>query len=357
MCRALVLVVVWLAALAGVARADTPGPAHSFAFARHGAADLPNHTIIRPADLDEVTFKMPIIVWGNGGCRESNEEFRYFLTHLAGYGYFIVANGNPENPYHPEELAGILDPKPERLIAGMDWAVKQNSDSAGPFYGRLDTDRIVVMGQSCGGWETTDASTDPRVASTVIWDSGTDPNSVQSVTQLHAPVLFAYGGVTDYVNFDAIASYAAVSVPAVLASHADAGHTGMFDDPSPPAKPPGPYQDEPLVLSAQWLAFTLYGSPEGRAFYLGDGCGLCGRSPWTVQSKSWQSFTPAQTEAPPRVCRMRLGGPKHAVVFVDGKRRATIPGRRGVRLRVKAGARVTIKAGRKVVRRQRGCRA
>jgi hypothetical protein len=76
-----------------------PDPSHGFAVWRGGDASLPDHTIIRPADLNKVKFQMPIVVWGNGGCRDTNEEFHYFLTHFAAYGYFIVANGPPENPY------------------------------------------------------------------------------------------------------------------------------------------------------------------------------------------------------------------------------------------------------------------
>src|SRR4051794_7787751 len=275
------IAVVCLLATAGPARADRPGPQHAFPVTRTGDASLPDHTILQPANLDAVGFKLPIVVWGNGGCRDSNEEFHYFLTHLAAMGFFVVANGKPENPYHPEELAGLTDPQPEKLIAGIDWAVKRDG---------VDPSRVVVMGQSCGGWETMDASGDPRVTTSVIWNSGADPYDPATVTALHAPLLYAYGGATDYANWDPVASYQATSVPAVLASHADARHTGMFDDPSDGSPPPGPYQDEPLVLAANWLAFTLYGAPEGRSFFLGDGCGLCTRPSWTVESKNWEAY-------------------------------------------------------------------
>jgi hypothetical protein len=264
-----------------------PGPHHSFDVWRGGHASLPGHTVFRPARLSEVAFRMPIVVWGNGGCRRSNEEYRYFLTRFASYGVFIVANGAPENPYHPEELDGILDPKPELLIEGIDWALRQNEDPRSPYFRRLDPNRVLVMGQSCGGWEATDASKDPRVTSTVVWNRGTDAHNPGGVLELHAPVLFAYGGTSDYVSWDAVASYHATDVPAVLASQEGAGHTGWWDDPADGSPPPGPYQDEPLRVAARWMAFTLYDSTTGRDFFLGDDCGLCSRSDWTVEAKNW----------------------------------------------------------------------
>ena len=276
-----------LLAPAPASAADIPGPQHRFAVVREGDPSLPDHTILRPANLRAVHFKLPIVVWGNGGCRDSNEEYHYFLTHFAAYGFFIVANGPPQNPYNPGELTGLLNPQPQKLIAGIDWAVRQDSDPHSLYYLRLDPHRIAVMGQSCGGWETMDASADPRVETSIVWDSGLNPYSPTDVTKLHAPVLYAYGGLTDYLNWNALGSYEVTAVPTVLADNTGAGHTGMWDNPSPPAQPPGPYQNDPLLVGAEWLDFTLYGAGAGRRFFLGPSCGLCTRPGWTVQSKNW----------------------------------------------------------------------
>jgi dienelactone hydrolase len=327
------------------ARADMPGPDHNFPVTREGDASLPDHTIIRPADVNAVPFKMPIVVWGNGGCRDSNEEFHYFLMHFAAYGYFVIANGQPQNPYHPEELGGLVNPQPQKLVAGIDWAFKHAAEL------HLDTSRVAVMGQSCGGWEATDASADKRVGTTVIWDSGASPYHPQGVTALHAPVLYAYGGTSDYAEAFPLASYQATSVPTVLASHDQAGHTGMWDDPSDGTPPPGPYQNEPLVIAPHWLNFIFYGHAADRGYFLGSACGLCTRPEWTVQSKNWDGFASAPVEAPPAssatpapaqpaACQSRRTIVVHprrrlrsAVVTVDGRRVKTLRGGEGVRLR------------------------
>jgi dienelactone hydrolase len=342
--------------------ADTPGPHHAFPVFRGGDAAIPMHTVFHPVNLDAVAFRMPIVLWGNGGCRDSNEEFRYFLTRFTSYGYFVVANGKPENPYHPEELDKLLDPKPERLIEGLEWALKQNADPASRLYQRLDPARVVVMGQSCGGWETVDASADKRVTSSVVWNSGTNGHHPQGIVDLHAPVLFAHGGNSDYVMADAIASYHAAQVPAVLAGHADAGHTGFFDDPSDGTPAPGPFQDEPLPVAANWLAFTLYGSPAGRAYFLGDPCGLCQKPSWTVESKNWAGYARERSDAPgveraptatPKACTVRVRlrrSYRSATVYVNGRRAGTI--RRARRVRVRVSGRTTLR----VVGRAKGGR-
>jgi hypothetical protein len=263
---------------------DRPGPNQSFPVTREGERDLPGHTVFHPTDLDDVGFKMPIVVWGNGGCRNSNEEYRYFLMNFASYGYFIVANGPPENPYRPEELDGLVNPQPQKLIDAIDWALEANGDPASEYFDRLDPGRVVAMGQSCGGGEAITASADPRVATTIAWNEG-----VGDVTGLHAPILHVSGGISDFVLPNVLANYHLSQVPTVHADHASAGHTGMWDDPSDGSAPPGPYQDIPLLIAPKWIDFVLYGDRRAERFFLGDGCGLCEKDEWTVQSKNWES--------------------------------------------------------------------
>jgi hypothetical protein len=288
-------------AVAGPARADVPGPAHDFAVTRAADPGLPGHTVIRPSDLTAVGFKLPIVIWGNGGCRNSNEEFRYFLTRLAALGYFVVANGPPENPYNSAELLGILDPQAHKLTDALNWSLKQNALEGGPYYDALDPTRVVMMGQSCGGWEAVDASADARVRTTIVWNNGGDPHA-GNVAKLHAPTLFVSGGFYDYTLAEAVLGYTFTpsTVPAAHADYGDGGHTGLWDDPPAPQQPPNAMQREPPLVAAQWLAMTLYGDPVGRAFFLGSGCGLCSRKGWTLDTKNWSAFDPPPSQAPPR---------------------------------------------------------
>jgi hypothetical protein len=49
-----------------------------------GDPGLPTHTLYRPRDLSPFgrSQKLPIVAWGNGGCRNSSGEFRNFLTEI-----------------------------------------------------------------------------------------------------------------------------------------------------------------------------------------------------------------------------------------------------------------------------------
>ena len=48
---------------------------------RVGDARLPDHTVLRPRDT--TPFLLPVLLWGNGGCRTTNQEHTRFLNDLA----------------------------------------------------------------------------------------------------------------------------------------------------------------------------------------------------------------------------------------------------------------------------------
>ena len=58
------------------------------------------------------------------------------------------------------------------MKAGLDWAMAENARPGSPLYHHLNLDEVAVMGQSCGGLQATVNSADPRVKTSVIWNSG-----------------------------------------------------------------------------------------------------------------------------------------------------------------------------------------
>jgi hypothetical protein len=54
---------------------------------------LPKHTIYAPKNPPPENVKMPVLIWGNGGCTSSGTPYGAFLSNVASYGYLAIANG------------------------------------------------------------------------------------------------------------------------------------------------------------------------------------------------------------------------------------------------------------------------
>ena len=139
---------------------------------------LPAHVAYYPADLALLgNKKMPVVIWGNGSCLYAGNRYRQFLTEIASHGYLVITGGpmgpvelevGPQsNPVTRAQGAAAAGPPQQNaanspgapaervtvplLKAAIDWAVKQNADSTSRFSNKLDLNRIVAMGHSCGG--------------------------------------------------------------------------------------------------------------------------------------------------------------------------------------------------------------
>jgi hypothetical protein len=137
---------------------------------------LRKRTIYAPEKV--TNEKLPVILWGNGGCLAVGTMFSEFLKEVASHGFMVLANGPlSEFPNVPEgrmqgnytnnPLASLFNSAPPgaesalpAFLNGMssyswqiesaDWAEK---GAAGGKYGIPDMSRIGVAGQSCGGME------------------------------------------------------------------------------------------------------------------------------------------------------------------------------------------------------------
>ncbi|MCC7462651.1 MAG: hypothetical protein IT480_09360, partial [Gammaproteobacteria bacterium] len=220
----------------------TRGP---FAVTLAAEPALPGHTIYRPVDLGPFAGgKLPIVAWGNGACSNAGRGFEQFLTSIASHGYLVIVAGAIDAPLPRFEapLPGAPSPpiKPPdtnaaQLIAALDWAVAENDRKGSRYADRLDTRAIAVMGQSCGGLMALEASFDPRVKTSVIFNSGTlPPNpdrpslskvSREDLARLHAPVAYLIGGPTDIAFQNAEGDFARINVPA-FKGNLNVGHPG-----------------------------------------------------------------------------------------------------------------------------------
>jgi dienelactone hydrolase len=261
------------------------------------APGLPTHTLYRPRDLTALKGdRLPIVVWANGACANDNRSFKPFLTEIASHGYLIVAIGPydpaPLPPRSPTSEPAAAAPPPgedptrsSQLIDALNWAQAENRRAGSPFQGRLASGKAAVMGQSCGGLQALDVSSDPRIATSVIWNSGiyTRPGgrsgirlSKDKLAQLHAPIAYFIGGSTDIAYENAVDDYARIDKAPALIAQLPVGHSGNYGLPQG-----GPF----APVGAAWLDWMLKGDLKARAVFVGPNCGLCGDPAWSVHSK------------------------------------------------------------------------
>src|SRR5579875_3616668 len=83
----------------------------------------------------------------------------------------------PQGANPPSPPANLPPPAthPAQLIAAMNWAIAENQRSGSKYYQRLDSTKVAVMGQSCGGVQAIEVAADPRITTAVIWNSGLFP--------------------------------------------------------------------------------------------------------------------------------------------------------------------------------------
>ena len=241
-------------------------------------ARLDGHTIYRPQNLAAVADLMPVVVWGNGACRADGTWFQEFLQPLAAHGVLVIASGEP---------GGSGSTTSDMLIDAIDFAEAENSRAGGKYQGKLDIANITAMGQSCGGLEAIDASSDPRVDSTILWNSGIFASGgiggvgKEALNELHGPVAWLNGGPSDIAYSNALDDYQRVPsrVPSVFGAYGDVGHMAMFTNAA--------IEREIIGVAALWLDATLYDNAAARSQFVGTNCGLCSGTEWEMQSKNW----------------------------------------------------------------------
>ena len=227
-----------------------------------------NHTVYRPEVLPS-DIRLPIVVWGNGACRADGTWFEKILKEFASHGFLVIANGRP---------GGTGRTDASMLTEAIDWAVAENSRIGGKYRGKIDTTKIAVMGQSCGGLEAYEASADRRVTTTVIYNSGllSDAEN-RRLSRLHAPIAYFIGGPSDIAYPNAMDDWNRLpaGLPAFM-GNLDVGHFGTFSEPN---------GGEFGRVGSAWLKWRLKGDAAAGRLFVGPDCGLCSTE-WDVMQKN-----------------------------------------------------------------------
>jgi len=267
---------------------------------REEPASLPTHTVYRPADLSK-TPKLPVLLWANGGCRNTSVEFTRFLGELASHGYLVIAIGRSTIPFlviHGS-IAAVADEKdangnpliisdPAYLIRGLNWAVSENSRKDSELYGKVDAAKVATIGQSCGGPQAFRAARDSRITTVVALNSSfptaSSPGMVGgaddgwTAEKLNIPAATFTGGPADSGFNGAEQSYKvlASTLPVLKASLNTVGHTGAYPMPD--------LRWSSAILA--WLDWQLKGDKRAMAMFTGPDCELCKDPDWWIDTRN-----------------------------------------------------------------------
>jgi dienelactone hydrolase len=270
---------------------------------------LPAHVLYYPKDLKRAG-KLPIVAWGNGACINAGNRFRYFLTEIASHGFLVAANGvmandklevgpqenpavrapgtPPPPPPTPEQRAANQRRAPgtttkEQLIESIDWAIRENERAGSPFYHRLDTSKIAVMGQSCGGVQALGVAGDPRITTLMIWSSGVGmipnnpANPEQVLASIHSPIAYIYGDAQNDIAYRGasqnVPALAARGIPVFGAWQDKMTHLGTYGQ-----KNGGFF----ARIATAWLDWQLKDKQSAAAMFRGANCTLCTAPSWHV---------------------------------------------------------------------------
>lgn len=245
---------------------------------------LADHTVYRPEPLGDQ--KLPVVAFMGPGCVFTGTAFRPFFTEVASHGFVVVATG----PSTPRAGAGG-NMTAKDLAATIDWAFREAANSSSIYHDKIDTTKVAVMGQSCGGLAALEFMRDARVKTLVLWNSGVLNNPAtapavmspsvtkESLKEIKVPIAY-FVGKTDVAHPNAADDFTRIDgVPlflGVLDIPGDA-HAGTFRE-----KNGGQFG----VTAVAWLKWQLNGDRKAASLFVGNSCGLCSDPLWETKSKN-----------------------------------------------------------------------
>jgi hypothetical protein len=258
-----------------------PGP---YEVVSEPAFGSPGFLVFRPQDLDAFPNEdsLPVMAWGNGGCAINGARYSDFLTTISSHGFLVITTV-PEEGREPGRQSA------DDLRAALDWAETENHRAASPLQGKIATDLMAVMGQSCGGFLSVTLGADPRVDTIAPFNSGVrEPAegeaagpgaTTRSLADLHGPVLLINGGEVDFMYETSAANFDAIDhVPVFYGARDNAGHTATVFHPG---------GGEFANVASSWLRWILKSDEEAGKMFAGKDCTLCADPNWETRAKGW----------------------------------------------------------------------
>ena len=247
---------------------------------------LSTHTVFRPSDLSAFgkAQKLPIIVWGNGACANSPWEHVNFLSEVSSHGFLVIAIG--PMPIGDEKGSGRSTSS--QLIDALDWAIAQNENKNSVYYHKIDVKKVAVSGMSCGGLQTLEVASDPRISTIVVCNSGifkTPGNGIsnmpnltkESLKKIHTPTLYLLGGEKDIAYGNGMDDYQKINHVPIFVANMDVGHGGTYRQ---------NHGGEFAKVATAWYKWQLKGDQDASKMFKGNPAGLASNNNWTFEKKN-----------------------------------------------------------------------
>ena len=279
-------------------RPDSPGTGR-FPAMKEEVASLPRHVVYRPKDLASLgSTKLGVVAWGNGGCSEDGASSRFHLLEIASHGYVVIASGRilsgpgaPPREPRPAAQPGQLPPprtQASDLTEAVDWALAENKRTGGPYFGRIDPALVAYSGWSCGGLQALAVAKDLRVKTLVLHNTGVFNEGRGAIPgmdvrkdvlqTLHTPAIYILGGPKDIAYENGMDDFKRIAHVPVAVANLPVGHGGTFNEPNGGAA---------ASVAVSWLDWQLHGDARSGKQFLGEDCGLCKDTQWSLDRKQF----------------------------------------------------------------------
>jgi hypothetical protein len=240
----------------------------------------PVFNITRPEDLDAPGFLLPVVVWANGGCFRSDFTWKPLFDRWAKAGFVVLSltGTGDEN-----DIASMLEQTDKTHHAALiDWLFTQQE--TGEYAGKLDLERIVVAGNSCGGVTALEvAAEEDRLAAVFVLSGSSAVGSVNAevMKAINIPVGYIVGGEEDIAGANATGDYEAMNdgVPGMIVNRNEGDHQTVSTDPMI-----APFVGE---IALDWMDLALYGTKAAHdALTSPNVCNSCTAGEWMLTQKN-----------------------------------------------------------------------